>query len=170
MIYKDVVGYEGLYEVSTHGIVRSVDRRVALRGNLMQLKKGKALKPAKDKLGYLNCALSKFNKLKSFKVHRLVAIAFLPNPYNLPEVNHLDCNKLNNHVSNLEWCDRLHNMRHAFKNNLVPKLSRDKHGKSVVKTKDFDSIKEFRNSGVPVASIAKMYNCSVDVIYRVTKK
>lgn len=92
-IWKPVVGYEGLYEVSNWGRVKS-------------LKFGKELilKPCTNNCGYLHVVLSKNNKQKNFYVHRLVAQAFLPNPHNYPCVNHKDENPLNNNVENLEWC------------------------------------------------------------------
>jgi hypothetical protein len=69
--------------------------------------------------GYVKLTLLNRYKPKTFVIHRLVAQAFIPNPENKPEVNHIDGNKLNNHVSNLEWCTRIENYRHAVSNNLA---------------------------------------------------
>lgn len=98
--WKDIEGYEGLYQVSTWGNVRNV-------------KRGKMLKPCKHKLGYLSVMLYKHNKPKRYNIHRLVAIAFLekPDEYNL--VNHIDEDKTNNRVSNLEWCSPEYNMSYG---------------------------------------------------------
>ena len=99
-IWRDVVGYENLYKISNLGNVMSLKR-----------KKPKLLKPGKDGNGYLFVILSNHNKyLKEIKVHRLVAQAFLPNPNNLPQVNHKDENKTNNRVENLEWCTQQYNL------------------------------------------------------------
>ena len=98
-IWRDVVGYEGLYKVSN-------------LGNVMSLKHKKPflLKPGKTYDGYLIVRLSNHNKLiKSFLVHRLVSKAFLPNPNNLPQVNHKDEDKTNNRVDNLEFCTKFYN-------------------------------------------------------------
>lgn len=101
--WRPVVGFEGDYEVSDHG-------------NLRSLKYGK-VRPLRTYLwgpGYLYCQLSKDGKSSPFSVHRLVALAFLGMPDgDRDEINHIDGDKLNNHVSNLEWCTRLQNMRHA---------------------------------------------------------
>lgn len=93
-LWKWIPGYEGLYMVSTHGRVK---------------RNGKIRKQSTYKSGYMYVGLHKNGKGKNWKIHRLVALAFIPNPDNLPEVNHKDENKTNNHVSNLEWCDRTYN-------------------------------------------------------------
>lgn len=120
-IWKDIKGYEGLYEVSSYGNVRSLDRVVICSNGRKCSQNGRILKPVKDKDGYLICGLRKNSKRKIFKVHRLVAQAFIPNPNNLPQVNHKDENKGNNCVflkkdgsvdlnkSNLEWCTQAYN-------------------------------------------------------------
>ena len=105
--WRSVVGYEGLYEVSNTGQVRSLDRYV--KGKSYRLHKGKVLSPGKNSRGYLSAVLSYNGKHKAITVHRLVAEAFLPNPDNLPEINHKDEDKTNNSVDNLEWCDRSYN-------------------------------------------------------------
>ena len=106
-IWKDVVGYEGLYQVSNLGRVRSVDRIVNGRwGN--NFVKGLILKPYTVK-GYKQVHLSKNNKKTHYKIHRLVAETFIPNPYKLPQVNHKDEDKTNNCVENLEFCTQSYN-------------------------------------------------------------
>ena len=91
------------------------DYAVSNLGNVKSLKYGKEriLKPRKNKDGYLFVTLCKNGKMKNFKVHRLVASAFLPNPNNLPQVNHLDEVKTNNVVSNIEWCSAKYNMNYG---------------------------------------------------------
>ncbi len=112
-LWKDVIDYEGLYKVSNIGRVRSVERYVKQhRGQ--QLKKGKILKLGIDRGGYVTVKLSKDNKGRRPTVHRLVSQAFITNPDNKPEVNHIDGNKSNNHVYNLEWCTRSENMKHCW--------------------------------------------------------
>lgn len=108
MTWKDVVGYEGLYKVSEYG-------------EIYGLKSKKILKQQETHRGYLCVNLYKNSKMKSIVVHRLVAIAFLPNPKDKPEVNHIDGNKQNNNLDNLEWSTRSENMIHAYKNDLQPK-------------------------------------------------
>lgn len=98
-IWKDIEGYEGYYQVSNLGRVRSLDH-IDCRGRHI---KGKTTKQLKDKDGYYYVQLNKNGVQTKKKVHRLVAIAFIPNPENKREVSHLDETKTNNQVSNLEW-------------------------------------------------------------------
>ena len=112
-IWKPIEGYEGLYEVSSYGRVRSLDRYVKTCYEAYKLHKGKILSPAKDKNGYLKVHLCCNGKHNIIRVHRLVCKAFIPNPDNLPEVNHKDEDKTNNSVDNLEWCDRSYNISYG---------------------------------------------------------
>lgn len=130
-IWKPIKGYEGYYQVSNLGNVRSLDRIVTYSNNKIYLYKSRIRKPYKDRGGYLTCDLRKNSKGKNAKVHRLVAEAFIPNPNNLPQVNHRDEDKTNNHVENLEWCDGKYNVnygtaiqRSAEKRLNSPKLSK----------------------------------------------
>ena len=104
--WKSIQGYEGQYEVSNLGKVKSVRRKV-LNGNGYQ--KDRLLKPHINKGGYATVALCKDGKPKVFLVHRLVAIAFIPNPEGKPIVDHIDTNPLNNAVDNLRWCTQKEN-------------------------------------------------------------
>lgn len=107
-IFKDIKGYEGLYQVSNMGNVKSLNKR-----------KGRILKPQKDSDGYLQVNLYKQGKLKHHKIHRLVAQAFIDNPNNYEEVNHRDEDKTNNNVTNLEWCTRLYNHNYGTINQRI---------------------------------------------------
>lgn len=115
-IWKPIEGYEGLYEVSSYGRVRSLDRYVKGRYGNYRLHKGKILSPAKDTTGYLKVVLSCNGKSKTIKVHRLIAQTFILNPDNLPEVNHKDEDKTNNRVENLEFCNRKYNCNYGSRN------------------------------------------------------
>ena len=113
-IWKDIKGYEGLYQVSDMGNVRSLDRLVDRGGKpLCAIWKGRVLKKKKASDNYYSVVLSKNNVQLCVRIHRLVAETFIPNPNNLPEVNHRNENKLDNRVENLEWCDRLYNVRYG---------------------------------------------------------
>ena len=103
--WKPVLGYEGHYQVSNFGRVKSI-----------KFGKERILKPGKNAKGYLQVCLWKNGKGKTFRVNRLVAEAFLPNPDSLPEVNHKDENKLNNNAENLEWCNRKFNINFGTRN------------------------------------------------------
>lgn len=122
-IWKPVVGYEGLYEVSSFGRIKRI---APARGTSV----GHIFTPAPDKKGYLRTRLTDFNGIaKTIKVHRVVCTAFHPNPNSLPQVNHKDCNKSNNREDNLEWTSNLDNNRHARLNNLIPAAFLGKFGK-----------------------------------------
>jgi hypothetical protein len=102
-IWKDISGYEGIYQVSNKGNVRSYKA----------FKNGENLKPRKRRGGYFGVGLSKNGKVNYQLVHRLVAIAFIENPQNKPYVNHIDENPSNNNVENLEWVTNNENMLHS---------------------------------------------------------
>ena len=151
-ILKTIKNYEGLYEVSNFGRVKSLERI----DNNNHLVKEKILKNHKDKDGYLIVVLCKEGKQKTFKVHRLVAQAFIPNPNNYPQVNHKDENKENNFVyinedgtadlekSNLEWCTNEYNHNYGTRNKRMgetqkgntrgskPVIQIDKHTNEVI--------------------------------------
>lgn len=115
-IWKAVVGYEGYYEVSNQGHVRSIDRMVRHSGTFMRFQKGSVLEIRTNSTGhYSTVMLSKDNKKKHAKVHRLVAIAFIDNPNNYREINHKDENKQNNCVEKLEWCNKSYNEHYGTK-------------------------------------------------------
>ena len=106
--WKDIKGYEGLYQISNYGRVKRVPTEV-WNGHTYFEYKGKVLKVLKNKNGYNAVCLCKHGKVKRVYIHRLVAEAFIENPSNHSEINHKDENKENNHIDNLEWCDRSYN-------------------------------------------------------------
>ena len=116
-VWKDVAGYEGYYQVSNMGKVRSVDRKVRHSGTFTRIAYGKTLRQKTSSTGgYCTVGLRRDgHDPEQKKVHRLVAIAFIPNPDNLPEVNHIDEDKTNNCVANLEWVTHKQNENHGTK-------------------------------------------------------
>lgn len=114
-IWKDIKGYEGLYQVSNIGRVKSLKKEVNGRGNKIRIVKERILKPVIVYNGYERVILSKNCKTKLYRVNRLVAQAFIPNNNNYPIINHIDGNKRNNIVDNLEWCSYSHNNREAYR-------------------------------------------------------
>lgn len=128
-IWKPIPGYEGYYEASTKGCIRSVDRTIILKDRLgndrPSLYKGRILKPCSKTYERSNIkqrfqvALSIDSKLKTWDVHKLIALTFIPNPSNHDTVNHIDGDTFKNHIENLEWISKADNNRHAFRNGLV---------------------------------------------------
>ena len=162
---KDVCGYEGLYKVDENG-------------NVFSVRNNKLLKRMMFPSGYEYVHLCNGKgKTKLFRVHRLVAETFIPNPNNLPEVNHKDGDKLNNNVKNLEWCTNLENMRHSVEtglrnikgeNNPSAKLTvKDViniRKEYIPKSKEFGTVALARKYGVTNVMIGKIirYECWVD--------
>lgn len=113
-IWKSVIKFEGYYEVSNYGNVRSVDRTIIRKGNVEVNYKSKLLKLNKDTDGYPQAILHKNNKFYTRKVHYLVAKMFILNPENKPTVNHKDGIKTNNFDWNLEWATVRENVQHSY--------------------------------------------------------
>ncbi|TDX83973.1 NUMOD4 domain-containing protein [Epilithonimonas xixisoli] len=124
--WRDIVGYENIYQISDNGKVRSLDRKSNHNRGQFQAIKGKILS-INIRGNYYEVGLSKFGLVKSKRIHRLVAESFIPNPENKPFVNHIDGNKLNNVVENLEWCTPSYNIQHAFDNKLMVARSGKNH-------------------------------------------
>lgn len=155
-IWKDIKGYEGLYQISSLGKVKS-----------LKFGKEKILKPRKNTFGYLESVLCKNGNSKSFKIHRLVAEAFIPNPNNLPCVNHKNENKILNTVENLEWCTYKYNINYGTRNERVsqteindPNRSKQVYqytfDKQLIKV--WESINECKRNGLSSGNISQCCN------------
>ena len=107
-IWRDIDGYNGLYQISNKGHVKS-----------LKCGKERILKPLINSSGYLKVGLCKNGRVNQLQLHRLVAESFIANPHNLPEINHRDENKKNNCVENLEWCDRGYNINYGTRNERI---------------------------------------------------
>lgn len=130
--WKDIEGYEGLYQVSNMGRVRSLDRYVNNMFGTLSFIKGKILKVLNHKDGYKQVNLLKDGKVKHCLVHRLVAGAFIPNPHNYPVINHKDEIKTNNCVENLEWCTVKHNNTYGTVQKRISEKLTNRHDRSKV--------------------------------------
>lgn len=170
--WKKIEEFNYEYEISSYGRIRSVEN-VIVRGNGWKYtRKSKILKPSGSG-GYLRGAVCVNKKMIQYKIHRLVALAFIPNNENKKEVNHIDGNKLNNHVENLEWCTRQENIEHCILNKLQKPFKGEEIGNS--KLLEFQVI-EIRNKFKPRvysrAKLAKEYNVSEatikDILYKRT--
>lgn len=117
-IWKDIPDYDGLYQVSNFGRIAAHRKNVRFgcSGEKTRIIPWRILSTFPNKQGYMRINLFKDGKTKQFQVHRLVAMAFIPNPDNLPVINHKDENPHNNHVENLEWCTPKYNANYGTRN------------------------------------------------------
>ena len=147
-IWKNIQGYENLYQVSNLGRIKNI--------------KTNTIKSQQIRNGYYSVRLFKEGKGKHFNTHRLVAIAFIPNKENKKQVNHIDGNKLNNNVINLEWVNQSENMNHAYKNNLIKPYTH----KIIQYDKNMNFIKEWNS----IAEVEKELNINHSNIVTVCKQ
>lgn len=112
--WRDIPGYEGYYQVSNLGDVRSVTREIVRNDGVTQVRRGRSVPAKLNDDGYLIVRLSRDAKRKQFPVHSLVAVAFVPGRFDGAEVNHKDCNRVNNVPENLEWVTHADNIRHTI--------------------------------------------------------
>jgi len=155
-IWKPVKDYEGIYEVSSLGRVRSLDRILpnytskGISGT--KIIKGRVLKSHKSTTSnYYYVHLRGNGASKEVSVHRLVAKAFVPNPNNLPQVNHIDENPANNRFGNLEWCTAKYNINYGTRSKRVSetRISRASKGRAVTQySKDWQFIKTYRSISI----------------------
>ena len=148
-IWCPVKNYESLYEVSDQGRVKSIGYG-----------KERILKPIRDKYGYLLVNLWKNGEMKTYRIHRLVAQTFIPNPDNLPQVNHRDEDKTNNSVQNLEWCDQKYNINYGTRiKRISEKMTNGKLSKHVLQyTKSGEFVKEWKSAPDVQRTIGYFHN------------
>jgi len=141
------------YFVDINGVVYS-----GARGKI------KVLKPNLHPEGYLQVILMIEKQRKAFLIHRLVALTFLEQPEGKPFINHIDCNKMNNNIENLEWCSSKENSQHASRmGRLVPSYG-EKNGRAKLKYNQIDTIKKSKKT---YRALAREYGVSINTIYKV---
>lgn len=156
-VWKDITGYEGLYQASTHGRIKSYCKYD--RGRIL-----KSFRYSK----YLGVALFENKKHIKYYVHRLVALTFIPNPENKPCINHKDGDKDDNRIENLEWCTQQENLIHKI--NILGEGRGDKHGNSVISEKRVGGIKFLLKEGkLTQRQIAKRYKIDYRIVNQINK-
>ena len=161
--WRDVEGYVDYYRVSSYGRIMSRDRVVPNRWGNGQHRKGKLMSPGSSPNGYKIITLHKKGKVKYQTVHRTVAAVFLPNPENKPEINHIDGNKENNNIKNLEWVTVVENKKHAQDTGLFS--SKGENNPNVKLTES--DVRCIRLSNVAMKELAEIYNVSRGAISKI---
>lgn len=154
-IWKDIKGLEGSYQVSNLGRVKSLARVIKRSDNKIQTFKERILKVLPDNNGYSRVSLPINGKQTKVRIHRLVAKAFIDNPDNRLQVNHIDGNKSNNHITNLEWCTTKENVIHAYKIGLKKPTNRKLTEEQIL---------EIKNSSLKGVVLTKKFKVSKGLI------
>ena len=168
-VWKDILGYEGMYQVSNLGNIRSLDRIVLNGGKYPSLINGKNISLAGDGRGYLMFIICKNGTRKTIKVYWAVAKAFIPNPENKKEINHINGIKTDNRVENLEWVTHKENMQHAILTGLINNRG-ENHKSAKLKNVDVIKIRELLVNGLSQYKIAKMYNVHRSTIMHIKNR
>ena len=159
-IWKTIKGYEGIYQVSNLARVRSIDRAIKYSNGYSRVQKGITLKQHITHKGYLAVYLCDRQQNFHTSVHRLIALAFIPNPDSKTQVNHINGIKSDNRLVNLEWSTAKENMRHAFDTGLI---------KAKISNKEVRKARELHSDGLAVTKLSRMYNISQSYMSRILK-
>jgi len=157
--WRPITGYEGQYEVSDTGRIKSLKRKGKGTPHTQDLIRKTNYLPKGQEL----VSLSKNGKVKTLLVHRLVAKAFLPNPNNYPQINHLDGNRKNNNLDNIEWCNQAQNQKHAWDTGLI---LRENHNTTKL---DENKVREIRISfpSKTMLALSREYDVNISTISRI---
>lgn len=159
-LWKPIKGYEGLYEVSNLGRVKSLDRKNSrdVKGLEDYISKGKILAPRPQRQGYQLVALYRNGEREDKPIHRIVADVFLPNPNNKKTINHKNGVKDDNRVKNIEWASQKENNRHAWDNGLISARRGEKNPAAKLSESDVVKIKMAFECGISSGELAKIYS------------
>lgn len=165
-MWRDIVGFEGVYQVSSTGSVRSVTRTTVGRFGF-QTRKGVMRKLSVHRDGYIKVTLYKGGKRNYRQVHRLVGAAFVENKNGKPEINHKDGNKKNNDHTNLEWCDESHNMQHAYSTGLLVAVTGVNNGAAKLTEQQVNLVVMLRREGKLLRQIAEQVGCPESTVRKI---
>ena len=163
--WKDIKGYEGRYQVSNMGRVKTINRHKSDG----RIQKEKIRISEIDHRGYEFVLLYNENGYKRYSVHVLVANAFIPNPNNKPQINHIDGNKINNIANNLEWVTASENQMHAIRNGLSKPKRGEEHTGCKLTYDNVQQIRKMRQSGKTYYEIGREFNVSYTYVGRIIR-
>ena len=164
-VWRDIKGYEGRYQVSSEGRVKTVER---FKSDGRHQREGIRISEI-DQKGYEFVLLFDGIGYHRFSVHVLVAKAFIPNIYNKPQVNHIDGNKLNNKVDNLEWCTASENQLHALRMGLARPRRGESHSSAKLSDADVIQIRDLRKRGYKLRELAERFGVCETHISRIVR-
>lgn len=179
-LWKDITEFEGTYQISNYGRVRSLDREIVQSnpqktGLSKRLLKGQMLKTKTTKFGYEEIHLyNRSTQTKHYvRIHQLVAKAFIPNTENKRYVNHIDADKKNNHVNNLEWCTAQENITHAHANNLITFRLGEKHQNTHLTKTDINYIRQnhkYRDKEFSAEALGRKFDVCTQTILNIVNR
>jgi hypothetical protein len=165
-IWKDIQNYEGSYQVSNLGRIKSLERGDICPNGGKFIRKERIMK-LRESNGYRRIQLLRNGKYKVYQVHRVVAIAFISNPDNKPFINHINFIRDDNSVENLEWCTHQENILHNVRNNRVKYNIAEFHPNSSITREQATEVKKLIIKGVKPTPISKQTGINVGIIYNI---
>lgn len=167
--WKDIPDYENFYQANPCGLIKSLSKSLRVK-NGYRVTKELIIVNTDNGNGYLVCSLSKNTNRKSILLHRIIALTFIQNPKNLPEVNHKDGDKTNNSVENLEWCTRQENIDHSWNNNLTNCIGEKHHNSTLNNFKVKEIREKYATGNYSYSKLGIEYNTNMFNIRNIIKR
>lgn len=168
-VWKDIPDYEGIYQASTLGRIKSLEKTLKSRFGFRKMK-GKILKVNEKPNGYCYVILQDNLNTKTFRLHKLIALTFIPNPENKPQLNHINGIKTDNSVDNLEWCTAKENTNHSILNKLRNQLVAKSHFSKLAENDVLDIRYLYDKGRKDIKELANIYEVREETIRLIIKR